>query len=219
MLTKLPIKRNLYKYSQCSIVQGSYYKKKSVFDQAHLNPYHIYSTKQLKRSCVDKFNDPNYEWKELAPAVKEDSKELIKILEKEELNKIKSLRVLKRDPISLGDKVEVEYYHSISSQKLYKYRGVVLFLSKQGSLVSSFKFLSLIGGSWVILHYPFYSPVLASVKVLNKGNQGKRRKVYHIRKVNELGHRLINFVKGKNMNMNKKSKQRVKMEENEELKF
>jgi ribosomal protein L19 len=180
---------NFYKFkvNYLQVLQG---KKKSVFDQAHFNPYHIYKKNQVRKP-QDKFEDETYNWEVLPSPVREKNQELLELVEKEELAKIKKAG-LKKDPIRLGDKIEVEYYHSITSGKSYKYRGVVVSLKRPNSLTYAFKFLTMVAGNYVMLEYPYYSPMLLSVKVVTESTMKKsdrRTKIYSVNKIKDFGNK------------------------------
>ena len=99
----------------------------------------------------------------------------------------------------------MEYYHSITSNKLYKYRGVVLGTKSVNTLYYSFKFLTLVSGSYVLLDYPFHSPMLNSVKVVSRGNL-KKSKMHNIKKLDKFGLRLDEVMKGgKKIHVTKKA--------------
>jgi ribosomal protein L19 len=184
-------------------------KRNSLFEK-HFNPYHIYPLGKNTKKTQSKFDDPNYKWERLPAPIKEDGKQLLKLLEKEELKNIKSVG-LRRDDITVGDKIEVEYYHSITSKKLYKYKGVVVAVSRQNSLTRTFKFLSQISGTYVVLLYPYWSPMLHSIKLTHKGNFGVRRKIINVRRLNHFGGKLDEIFKGgRGMNLNKKTRQNIR---------
>jgi ribosomal protein L19 len=187
--------------------------KKNIFEQVGFNPYHIYPWRYEKRKTLPELE--NYDLKKyyIPPAVKENSKTLITKLENEELKSLKS-QGKRKEIIGLGDTIEVEYYHSITSQKLYKYRGVVLGLARRNSYTHCFKFLTEVAGEYVILVYPYYSPMLHSIKVLHKANRGNRTKIYHYHKVNQMGMKLGEMMKGgKHININKKKKLQLRKDE------
>lgn len=202
---------SLFSLKRCTMALRAF-KKRSIFEQTNSNPYHIYPWRYEQHKPQEIMNDANYTGvPEIASPTKYNGKRLIFDIEQEELKNIKNQRDLKRDEIFVGDTIEVEYYHSITSKKIYKYKGVVLEIKRPKSLTYSFKFLSLVAGTNVVLEYPFYSPMLASVKVINKGRFGYKRKMYHIRNVNHMGSRLQDIMKGgKNVNLNKRAKQRIK---------
>jgi len=180
-------------------------KKNSVFNQSHLNPYHINSRFTPKRVTKSKFEDENYKWERLPAPIKSRTNELIKLIENEELEIIKK-KGLKRDQIRLGDKIEVEYYHSITSKKLYKYRGVVIALKRQNSLSFSFKFLTVVTNSYIILDYPYYSPMLHSVKVISKSNIKNKTKIHDLKNIKDFGMKLDEVLKGgKKVNVSKRT--------------
>ena len=196
-------------------------KKKSVFDQTSFNPFHLdFQGRKRQKSTAEKFEDDNYKWESMTPPVKETGKELIQVIRSEELEKMKKMG-LKKEPIGLGDKIEVEYYQSITSKKLHKYRGVVLSIKRRNSLNHSFKFLTMVAGSYVMLEYPYYSPMLHSVKVIMKDQSNKNRfrnHIYHIKQIKDFGWRLNEIMKGgKNVTITKsKTKELRKLENNKE---
>lgn len=192
-------------------------KKKSIFDQAGCNPYHIYPWRYSKNKTQEALIHPNYEVK--APkstAITETGKNLMKILEAEELRKIKERNTnIIRDEISVGDTIEVDYLMSITSQKINKYKGVVLEIKRPNSLSYSFKFLTIVGGTNILIEYPFYSPLLKNVKVLSKGSFLHKRKIFNIRNITTMSYRLQDMLKGgKSIRSNKKERKRIiKLEE------
>jgi ribosomal protein L19 len=203
-LIHLKSSNTLYSTKICRIATALKNKRTSLFQQTDFNPYHINPIHNKKKQTQEKFLDENYKIPKIQTPVVEEGKHLLKILQKEEMNKIIS-NGLKKEKVYTGDKVEVEYYHSISSKRLYKYRGVVLGTKNSNSLYYSFKFLTLVSGSYVLLDYPFYSPMLASVKVLNRANL-KKSKMHNIKKLHKFGLRLDEVLKGgKNIHVTKKA--------------
>lgn len=170
-------------------------RKTSIFEQCGFNPYHVFPLKEKKRQVQHKFQDPNYKIPILPLAVREKSKNLIATIEKEELTKIKAMG-LNKEQIKLGENVEVEYYRSLTGKKLKKLRGIVIGYKNPKSLVYSFRILTMTGGVYASIHYPYYSPLLNSVRVVNKGGFDKKRKIYHYRKVTKFGNRLDEIMKG-----------------------
>jgi ribosomal protein L19 len=189
-------------------------KKKSVFDQVDFNPYHIYKKNQRKRNTQEKFEDENYKWEIIPSPVKEKGKNLMHVLSQEERNKMIKIDGGRKEAIRLGDKIEVEYYHSMTSKKLHKYRGVVVSSKRPHSLTYSFKFLTMVAGSYVMLEYPYHSPMLHSIKVVNPSTlkkDNRRRHIYSIRKIKDFGNKLNEVIKGgKKMNINKAAKKELK---------
>jgi ribosomal protein L19 len=186
--------------------------KKSVFEQVGFNPYHIYPWRYNKNKTQEELNNYDLKANYIPTACKENSKCLISIIETEELKNIKSL-AKRKEPVALGDTIEVEYFHSITSQKLYKYRGVVLGVTKRNCFTHTFKFLTVVAGEYVILNYPYFSPMLNSIKVLHKANR-RRTKIFHYHKVNQMGMKLSEMLKGgKHLNVNKKRRLQLRKEE------
>jgi ribosomal protein L19 len=187
--------------------------KKSVFEQVGFNPYHIYPWRYNKRKTQEELVNYDHKANYIPTACKQNSKSLITTIENEQLKDLKSL-AKRKEQIALGDTIEVEYYKSITSQKLYKYRGVVLGVMRRGSFTYTFKFLSMIAGEYVVLIYPYYSPMLHSIKVLHKADRGRRTKIYHYHKVNQMGMKLGEMLKGgKHIVVNKKRKLQLRKEE------
>ena len=192
-------------------------RRESVFNQNKFNPYYIESKRndKLKKNPITqaKFEDENYKWETIPSPVKEEGKKLLALLNREELAKLKKSSP-NRDPIRLGDKIEVEYYHSISSKKLYKYKGVVVGSKRPNSHTYNFKYLTMVSGSYVLLTYPYYSPMIASIKVVTPSNihpEIKRSKMFNLSQIKDFGQNLIEIMKGgKKTNLTKKSKQQLK---------
>jgi ribosomal protein L19 len=200
----------IIKYFSTSLFKN----KKNVFEQTGFNPYHIYPWRYNKRKTQEELE--NYDIKKyyIPPACKDDGDHLINNIESEQMRNLKSQVAKRKEPVALGDTIEVEYYHSITNQKLYKYKGVVLGFTRRNSFTHTFKFLTIIGGEYVILNYPYFSPMLHSIKVLNKGNRGFKTKIYHYHKVNQMGLKLGEMLKGgKNIFVNKKRRIQLRKEE------
>lgn len=194
------------------------FKKSSIFDQNNSNPYHLPAIKKRKKNdLVNKIlYDENTKWeheKNYPKAVKENGKELLAKIEKEELSKIKGNK-LRRDPIGLGDKIEIEYYESITSGKLLKYKGVVLETKRPNSLTASFKILINLKSTNLILEYPLNSPMLHSVKLLGKSSDTNKTKIFNARDLLKYGNKIERLLKGgKNLSMNKSDLKQIKMME------
>jgi hypothetical protein len=152
-------------------------------------------------------HDPN----NYPKALKENGKELICKIEKEEMKKIKDQK-LRRDPIGLGDKIEIEYYESITTKNLLKYKGVVLETKRPNSLTASFKILINLKSTNLILEYPFNSPLLHSIKLLGKSGNTKKTKIFNARDLLKYGNKIDTLLKGeKNLSLNKKDLKQIKM--------
>lgn len=203
-----------YKFKFNNFLNIEKTKKKSVFDQMDFNPYHLYKKNQRKRNTQEKFEDENYKWEIIPSPVKEKGKTLMHILNQEERSKMIKIDGGRKEAIRLGDKIEVEYYHSMTSKKLHTYRGVVVSSKRPYSLTYSFKFLTMVAGSHVMLEYPYHSPMLHSVKVVTPSTlkkDNRRRHIYSIRKIKDFGNKLNEVMKGgKKMNLNKSAKKELK---------
>ena len=75
----------------------------------------------------------------------------------------------------------------------------------------------MIGGNYVMLEYPYYSPMLKTIKVVAESNlrkDDKRNKIFSISKIKNFGDKLNEVMKGgKSTNLNKKVKKELKKEE------
>jgi len=217
-LTKKLNSNNFLKLQIFNIVDQRF-KKASIFDQNNSNPYHLPPIKKRKHNDLVRkiMYDESTTWehdpKNYPKAVKENGKELIKMIEKEEMVKVKENK-LRRDPINLGDKIEIEYYESITSKELLKYKGVVLETKRPNSLTASFKILINLKSTNLILEYPLNSPMLHSVKVLGKSGETKKTKIFNVRDLLKYGNKIERLLKGgKNLSMNKKDLKQIKMME------
>jgi ribosomal protein L19 len=197
-------------------------RRESVFNQNKFNEYYLESRKQqkAKRNPITqaKFEDDNYKWETIPSAVKENGKQLISILKNEELEKLKK-NSSNRDPIRLGDKIEIDYYHSMTSKKIYKYTGVVVGRKRENSHNYSFKFLTMVAESYMLLDYLYYSPMILSIKVVLPSNLNpniKRKKIHNLRHIKDFGQYLVEILKGgKRTNLSKKAKQEIRKMESE----
>ena len=194
-----------------TIVQR-YYKKKSVFEQHHLNPFHIPPLTYKKRESKFDFHSETLNWPPvMPPANRLNGKALIFQLEKEEKDKIvASPANKKKESVRLGDKIELEYYVSLTNKKTNKYKGVVIGTRRPNSLTYSFRFLFTLDGygmSWDLL---FHSPMIASIKITDKSSiRSKKTKIVHFRHINNFGTKILDVLKGgKSMNLSKREKRK-----------
>ena len=161
--------------------------------------------------------DENVKWEHdptnYPAAVKEIGLNLIKKIESEEMAKIKSNK-LRRDKISLGDKVEIEYYESITNKKLHKYKGVIIELKRPNSLTHSFKILLNLNAENYIAEYPWNSPMLHSVKLIGKVGYTKKTKIFNARDLAKYGNKVERLLEGgKKLSINKKDLKQMKLME------
>lgn len=210
---------SFYKIKSQGLVEDRF-KKQSIFSQLDLNPYHLPPVKRRKHNeQVRKvIEDESVQWehdpKKYPAAVKETSYRLLQKIEKEELEKIQSNK-LRKDEVQLGDKVEIEYYESITSKKLFKYKGVVLEVKRKNSLTHCFKVLINLKAENVIVEYMFNSPMLHSVKVLGRNGEAKKNKIFNSRDLIKYGNKVDRLLEGgKKVSMNKRDLKQLKMMEN-----
>lgn len=210
---------NFYKIKSQNIVDDRF-KKTSIFSQIDLNPYHLPPMKRNKHNeFVRKvMSDETVQWehdpKNYPEAFKEKGNELIKKLEIEEMEKIK-LNKLRKDLVQLGDKVEIEYYESITSKKLFKYKGVVLEVKRKNSLTHCFKVLINLKAENLIVEYMYNSPMLHSVKVLGRIVESKKSKIFNARDLVKYGNKIDRLLEGgKKISMNKRDLKQLKTMEN-----
>jgi len=209
---------SFYKF-KCQTLVEDRFKKQSIFSQVDLNPYHLPPIKRrkhneqvrkiMKDESVQWEHDPKY----YPEAVKESGIRLIKQLETEEMEKIKSNK-LRKEEVRLGDKVEIEYYESLTSKKLFKYKGVVLEVKRKNSLTHCFKVLLNLKSETLIVEYMFNSPMLHSVKVLGRNGEAKKNKIFNARDLVKYGNKIDRLLEGgKKVSMNKKDLKQLKMME------
>lgn len=210
---------NFYKIKSQNIVDDRF-KKQSIFSQVDLNPFHLPPIKRRKHNeQVRKImQDPSVEWehdpKHYPEAVQEKGLSLIKKLELEELEKIRANK-LRKDEVQLGDKVEIEYYQSITSKKLFKYKGVILEVARKNSLTNCFKVLISLKSETLIVEYMVNSPMLHSVKVLGRNGVAKKNKIFNSREITKYGNKIDRLLEGgKKVSINKRDLKQLKMIDN-----
>jgi ribosomal protein L19 len=196
-----------------NIVQR-FYKKKSVFEQHHLNPYHLPPVTYKKR--VPKF-DTSSETINWPPEVTESTplygRALILQLEKEEKEKkLKDPEIKNKDRVQMGDKIELEYYMSLTNKKTNKYTGMVIGTRRLNSLTYSFRMLFTLDGYGMAWDLLYHSPMIASIKVIEKSSiKTRRKKIYHYRNIVKMGTKVLELLKGgKSMNLSKRTRLRAK---------
>lgn len=196
-----------------NIVQR-YYKKKSVFEQHHLNPYHVPPVTYKKRVPKFDFYSDSINW---PPEVPESNplvgRALILHLEKEEKDRVLKEPVNKmKESVHLGDKIELEYYMSLTNKKTNKYTGIVIGTRRLNSLTYSFRLLFTLDGYGLCWDLMYHSPMIASIKIIEKSKlTSKRKKIYHFRNVKNFGPKILELLKGgRSLNLSKKIKRKAK---------
>jgi len=188
-----------------------HYKKPSIFEKSDIKAHHIPYKKAGKYKRQEQWDNPDYNWPpKFEIATIEENKKLLSTIEKEEVRKLKCVANYQKVPVRLGDKIEVEYYLSITSNQKLNYTGIVLGTKNRNSITSSFRFLTNIKGTMVELNYMYYSPMLASIKVLNRSYTRNKSTMFNYRNIIHYGFKLLRLLKGgKNFNMTKKIKKDI----------
>jgi ribosomal protein L19 len=185
-----------------------YYKKRNVFEQHHYNPYHINSTTFKKKPSKFDFFSDKINWPpEIPPSNPLYGKALLMYLEKQEKDRINSLPVNKKKArVRTGDMIELEYYMSLTNKKINKYKGTVIGTRRINSLTYSFRILMIIDSFTLTWDLLYHSPMIASIKITEPSTlKWPRAKVYHFRRLNKMGTRILELMKGgKNLKLTKK---------------
>jgi large subunit ribosomal protein L19 len=85
-----------------------------------------------------------------------------------------------------GDAIEIKHVHHVGDQKMQTFKGVVLAIRNKG-LGSNFVVRNVLDGEAVEYMFPKYSPLIRSIKVLQKAfiHKGRKRvrraKLYYLR--------------------------------------
>jgi len=194
-----------------------FFKKQCIFEKSDLNPYHIPHKNTGKNKRQDKWDDPAYSW---PPKYEQSTKigglELLNVVNKEEIKKFKDVPKFEKVPVKLGDKIEYEYYMSLTNKTRLKYTGIVIGTANTNSITSSFRVLVNVKGTLIESNYLYYSPMMASIKILNRSYNSRKTKMFNMRNVRFFGSKLRSLLRGgKNLNMTKKiAKQSYKPIEN-----
>lgn len=69
---------------------------------------------------------------------------------------------------SMGDKVEIEYYLSISSGKLNRFKGVIVAVHHKGTPEFAFTFYTYVEGHYVTLRFNYFSSIIKSIVLIAK---------------------------------------------------
>ena len=105
---------------------------------------------------------------------------------------------------------------SLTNKTRLKYTGIVIGTANTNSITSSFRVLVNVKGTLIESNYLYYSPMMASIKILNRSYNSRKTKMFNMRNVRFFGSKLRSLLRGgKNLNMTKKiAKQSYKPIEN-----
>jgi len=106
----------------------------------------------------------------------------------------------------MGDKVEIEYYLSISSGKLNRFKGVIVAIHHKGTPEFAFTFYTNVEGHYVTLRFNYFSNIIKSIVLITESEM-KPNENYLIgyKKLGYVGQKGGLILKGgKNMKVNKR---------------
>lgn len=139
------------------------------------NMSHLQPSKNEKRQ---KFFDDLYSFERNLPIIKTSNtalkgKELLKSINSKYyhdlIEKDKADKKIKYSP-KVGDKIEIEYFLSISSNKLNRFKGVIVALHNINTPEFAFSFYTKVDGYYLTLRFNFFSDIIKSIKLVSKSN-------------------------------------------------
>ena len=138
----------------------------------------------------------------LAQIEKEYSEEIIG-------NEIKEGLTLKKYKPKVGDKIEVEYYLSLSSGKFNRFTGICSNIARENTSKFNFNFYTNVDGYYVDLKFSYYSKIIKSISLLQSSEMKKKQKVtnhlVNYKNLVHMGHKAGLILKGgKHVNIQKK---------------
>lgn len=181
-MTPAPV-MNLITASQRSIVYR-YVRKRSPFDKTNYIDNYVAPPVKYHKSRKPRlphWDDPNVEWPPVMPRPTQlQGKELIQSIEQKEKKIKDTLRPFQVTDIRAGDYVEIKYLFSLSESLGNILTGVVVGRKSRNSYNSSFRVVMRVGGDHVVMDFKQLSPLLAGIRVLNRGSGNLRSKLYHL---------------------------------------
>lgn len=183
-MTPAPV-MNLITTPQRSIVYR-YVRKRSPFDKTNYIDNYVAPPVKYHKSRKPRlphWDDPNVEWPPIMPRPTQlQGKQLIHSLEKKERLIKTTLRPFRVTDIRAGDHVEIKYLFSLSESLGNILTGVVVGRKNRNSYNSSFRVVMRVAGEHVVMDFKELSPLLAGIRVLNRGSGNLRSKLYHLAK-------------------------------------
>lgn len=199
--------------------RNAHRNKPKLFDFHHGNPNHIPHPKSKPKVSFERklLNWPP----DCPPTFGFNYPQLLKKIEKTEIDKYLNQPKFSKEMVRLGDKVRIENYLSITSGVFNTIDGVVLGTKRTEKLSFSFVIIARIEGEMVCIEFPFFSPLLKSVRVTKKADTFKegQDKIFYLNKIRNIGKRVSLLLKGtrQSMNMNKRQKQKLDKEFKERM--
>lgn len=210
-----------------STVPG-YFKKSfrqaSAFNGFNFNPAtaSLVTNKLYRKGKNDGISKNLYEIEKNLPVIKTSTtdlkgKDLIKNIENEyyeelskNVSKMKNFEFEKEIP-KFGDYVELQYYLSLSSKKINNLKGYIVAVYKQDNFNFNFELFFNEEGHYGKIGFPFYSPILKKVKIINRQPNLEGDQLIGLKNLRYFGHLNKMLMKtGKINKVNKKDKQKVK---------
>jgi ribosomal protein L19 len=170
---------------EASIVIG-YKRKRSVFDMTNYEedwlprqqPYHKNRKPQLPG-----WTDPNALFPRLIPPIRKMAGracDYIRQLELEEKQKIHRKRDFLMPDVRSGDIVEISYQETFETDKVVKYRGFVIAMTKKNSLMAGMVLAIRVGGVNVQAHYLINSPKVKNIEIIARGSGDRKARLYFL---------------------------------------
>lgn len=185
--------------------------KKNMNNSINYNSDKIKKRQELFNDLVSfERNLPNFQ----TSNTKLKGKELLAYIEKqyyEELveNERKEGLHLKKYMPKVGDKIEVEYYLSVSSGKFNRFTGICTNLYKENTSKFCFNFYTCVDGYYADLKFGFYSKIIKSISLLKpseilKDKDNKVKNIVNYKNLIHMGHKAGLILKGgKHVNIKK----------------
>lgn len=165
---------------------------RSPFDKTNYIDNFVPKVKQhWKRQ--EKWEDPEYNWPPKMPKYTElKGKALVRQIEDEYLAKLK---IEKPYPdIRSGDLVEIQNYYSLSNKQFSTFKGLCIGRRHKKNIDASMTVLGTTSDTQMEVHLKLYSPMVKSVKILEKGSGNLRNRLNYFRDLNLPNHKAV--VKG-----------------------
>jgi len=101
-------------------------------------------------------------------------------LELEEKEKIQRKRDFLMPDVRSGDIVEISYQETFETDKIVKYRGFVIAMTKKHSLMAGMVLAIRVAGVNVQAHYLINSPKVKNIEIVARGSGDRKARLYFL---------------------------------------
>ena len=205
------IKQSIYEQTQFNKTSPLHIRKRPVFSGRNRQAFweEIEGYKKSIPHMVNPKQD-NIDLKTIDQEIFHELKTRVKVNVTDDIinnNAIKETRYMP----DAGDKIEIEYFLSLSIGKLNTFKGLVIKRGKMNTIHQYFTIVLVYEGELGFLKMKYFSPLLKSVKLIVKCNLESKEEIFDYKNVRNFGHKNNMILRGgKSVKFNKASRQELK---------